>query len=155
MVLSALTSCSSRPSLAPLRIFDRGGGGRVFTRPGLADLERRRAGTVELALQRLRGIDIDLALGAGRAVTSLADDLESRLGGHQHGQALAEQLLVVDDDDPDRLRLRALWKGHALSMSRSPAGMDPNAHPKGASPDPSGPCGDGQAEPFRSSEMTP
>ena len=38
-------------------------------------------------------------------VTSLAHDVEPGLGVHQHRQTAPEQLLVVDDDDPDRLRL--------------------------------------------------
>ena len=55
---------------------DRCGGWRVLASTWLADLDRCRTGSVELALQRLRGIDIDLALGAGRAVRRHAGNRE-------------------------------------------------------------------------------
>ena len=34
-------------------------------------------------------------------------DVEAGLGVHEHRQATTEQLLVIDDDDPDGLRGRA------------------------------------------------
>src|SRR5512134_581055 len=40
----------------------------VAAGPRLPDLDGRRARAVELAPQRLRGVDVDLALGAGGAV---------------------------------------------------------------------------------------
>ena len=46
-------------------------------------------------------------LDAGSTVTGVADDVEAGLGVHQHLQPATEQLLVVDDDDADRLRLTA------------------------------------------------
>ena len=51
------------------------------------------------------GAALAARFGALDAVTGLADDLDARLDAEQHGEATAEQLLVVDDEDPDRLGL--------------------------------------------------
>ena len=41
-------------------------------------------------------------------VAGLAHDLDAGLDGEQHGQTAPEELLVVDDEDPDGLRPRCV-----------------------------------------------
>ena len=70
--------------------------------------------------------------GALDAVTGLADHLDAGLDGEQHGQAAAEQLLVVDHEHPDRLALAVDRRvGHAGIMART----DPGWRTLGRHPD--------------------
>ena len=53
------------------------------------------------------------------AVTGLAHDLDAVLDGEQHGEAAAEELLVVDDQHPGRLgRGRLVVIRHSGIMTR-------------------------------------
>jgi len=77
-------------SLAPLRILIERP--RVHPhRTRLANLDRGRARAVELALQRLRGVDVDFALGAGGAI---GQELESVLADFNGVAALQQMLLI-------------------------------------------------------------
>ena len=53
----------------------------------------------------------------------LADDLDAGLDGQQHRQSASEELLVIDDEDPDGLGVcLVLVIGHTRIMAR-PGGM--------------------------------
>ena len=67
---------------------------------GDASASGRRAGP----RRARRGSASSMPVGA---VAGLAHHLEAGLGAMQHRQPAPEQLLVVDDDDPDRLRTAA------------------------------------------------
>ena len=72
-------------------MLDRRGGRDVFAAAaGLLDLDRRRARAVELAPQRLRGVDVDFALVAGGAV---GQELQAVLADLDRVPALQQVLL--------------------------------------------------------------
>ena len=87
---------------------------------GTASLIARQASMPErlgirMSSSTTSGAAVAARLVPSSAVAGLAHDLDAGLGGEQHRQPATEQLLVVDDQHPDGLRLPVLRCDHRAS----------------------------------------
>ena len=131
---SALKAYSSRSKVVRMRT--RVSVARHGRRDGPGGLDPVEDGHAHVHEHDVGPVELDQAHGVG-AVGGLADDLEVVLGLEDHAEPLAQQRLVVGQDDPDRHavvgRLAVAQRGHDLPATRRPgAGLE--RAPEGGGP---------------------